>query len=89
MVPLTNWVQKLYKDTKVRYTCKEIMKHKYTNDRIYCKVKDYCHYTGKYKGTVQRTYNLKYGIPEEIVVPVVFHNRTNYNYHFVIKELAK
>ena len=31
--------------------------------------------------------NLKYSIPKEI--PVVFHNGSNYDSHFIIKELAK
>ena len=31
--------------------------------------------------------NLKYSIPKEI--PVVFHNGSNYDYHFIIKVLTK
>ena len=31
--------------------------------------------------------NLKCGIPKRI--PVVFHNRLNYDYHFIIKGLVK
>ena len=31
--------------------------------------------------------NLKYNIPKEI--PVVFYNGSNYDYHFIIKELAE
>ena len=31
--------------------------------------------------------NLRYKIPKEI--PVVFHNGSSYDYHFIIKELAK
>ena len=31
--------------------------------------------------------NLRYKIPKEI--PVVFHNGSTYDYHFLIKELAK
>ena len=30
---------------------------------------------------------LKYSVPKEI--PIVFHDGYNYDYHFVIKELAK
>ena len=30
--------------------------------------------------------NLKFNMPNEI--PIVFHNSSNYDYHFVIKELA-
>ena len=31
--------------------------------------------------------NLRYKVPKEI--PVVFHNGSNYDYHFIIKELVK
>ena len=34
-------------------------KHKYTNDKNYCKVKDHCHYAGKYKDAVHSKCNLK------------------------------
>ena len=36
------------------------------------KVRDHCHYTGKYRGAAHSTCNLSYKIPKEI--PVVFHN---------------
>ena len=51
------------------------------------KVRDHCHYTGKYRGAAHNTCNLRYKIPKEI--PVVFHNGSTYNYHFIIKELVK
>ena len=42
------------------------------------KVKDHCHYTGKYRGAAHSVCNLIYNIPKEI--PVIFHNRSNYPY---------
>ena len=51
------------------------------------KVRDYCHYTGKYRGAAHNICNLRYKIPKEI--PVVFHNGSTYDYHFIIKELVK
>ena len=53
----------------------------------YIKVKYYCHYTGKYRGAAHKTCNLHYNTPSEI--PAVFHNGTNYDYHFIIKGLAE
>ena len=32
-------------------------------------------------------YNIKYSVPKKI--PVVFHNGSNYDYHFIIKELPE
>ena len=51
-------------------------------DKKYRKVKDHCHYTKEYS-----ICNLKYSVPKKI--PIVFHNGSNYDYHFIIKELAK
>ena len=50
-------------------------------------VRDHCHYTGKFRGTAHRICNLRYKTPKEILV--VFHNGSAYDYHFIIKQLAK
>ena len=42
---------------------------------------------GKYRGAAHNICNLRYKIPKEI--PVVFHNGSTYDYHFIIKELVK
>ena len=51
------------------------------------KVRDHCHYTGKYKGAAHSICNLRYTVPKKI--PVVFHNGSTYDYHFIIKQLAR
>ena len=51
------------------------------------KVRDHCHYTGKYRGAAHDICNLRYKIPKEI--PVLFHNGSTYDYHFIIKDLAE
>ena len=51
------------------------------------KVRDHCHYTGKYRRAAHSIWNLRYKISKEI--PVVFHNGSTYDYHFIIKQLAK
>ena len=53
----------------------------------YCKFKDFCHYTGRYRAAAHSVCNWKYSIPKE--VPVVFHNRSSYDYHFIIYKLPK
>ena len=40
------------------------------------KVRDHCHYTGKYRGAAHNNCNLSYKTPKEI--PVVFHNGSTY-----------
>ena len=51
------------------------------------KVRDHCHYTGKYRGAAHSSCNLRYRIPDYI--PVVFHNLAGYDAHLFIKQLAK
>ena len=52
----------------------------------YEKVRDNCHYAGKYRDAAHSICNLKFNVPHEI--PVVFHNGSNCDYRFIIKELA-
>ena len=49
------------------------------------KVKDYCYYTGTYGGAAHKECSNKYN--EESDIPIVFHNASNYDYHFIIREL--
>ena len=52
----------------------------------YLKVRDHCHYTGKYRGAAHSICNLKFNVPNGI--SVVFPGGLNFDYHFMIKELA-
>ena len=51
------------------------------------KYRNHCHYTGKYIGAAHNVCNLRYKVPKEI--PIVFHNGSIYDYHFIINELVK
>ena len=55
--------------------------------KLYQKVRDHCHYIEKFRGAAHSICNLKYEVPKEI--PVVFHNGSTYDYHFVIKQLPE
>ena len=50
------------------------------------KVKDHCHYTGKFRGAAHRKCNLNYKVPKNI--PIIIHN-ASYDTHFIINQLAK
>ena len=54
------------------------------NNKKYHKVRDHCHYTGKYRGGAHDICKLRYKIPKE--TPVVFHNGSTYYYHFKIQK---
>ena len=60
---------------------------KHAKDQNYCNVRDHCYYTGEYRDAAHRICNLKYNVPKE--VPIVFHNGSHYNCHFIIKELIR
>ena len=51
----------------------------------YRKVRDNCHYTGKFRGATHNNCNLRHKIPKEI--PIVFHNEFTYHYHFIIEQI--
>ena len=73
-----------YNDQQICYICKKEFDK---SDKKHHKVKDHCHYTGKYRGAAHNICNLRHKVPNEI--PVVFHNGSTYVYHFIIKELVK
>ena len=51
------------------------------------KVRDHCHYTGKYRGATHSICNLKYSSPEKFAL--TFHNGLNYDYDFMKRKLAE
>ena len=83
---LTKEQQKSYENAKICYICKEKFESKYLKDKKHCKVRDHCNYTGEYRDAVDSICNLKYTVAKKI--PIVFHNGSNYDYHFIIKVLA-
>ena len=84
MIPLTKKEEKIHNNQKVCYICK---KEFHTIDKKHHKVRDHRHYSGKYRGAAHNNCNLRYKMPKEI--PIVFHNGSTYDYHFIIKELVK
>ena len=78
--------QQSYENAKIWYICKEKFENKYLKDKKFRKVRHHCYYTGEYRGAAHIICNLKYGVPKKI--PTVFQNGSNYDYQFIIKELA-
>ena len=81
---LTKEQQESYENAKICYICKEIFENKYLKDKKYGKVRDHSHYSGENRGGAHSICNLVY-----LKNPIVFHNGSNYDYHFIIKELAE
>lgn len=51
------------------------------------KVRDHDHQTGKFRNAAHQNCNLNY--KEDFVIPVVFHNLTGYDGHFLIRSLSR
>ena len=84
MILLTTEEKIYHNKQKICYICKKEFNN---NDKKNHKVRDHCHYTGKYRGAAHNICNLRYKVLKEI--PIVFHNGSIYDYHFIIKELVK
>ena len=50
------------------------------------KVRDHCHFTGRYRGAAHNSCNLRYRKPN--FTPVVFHNLSGYDSHLFVKILG-
>ena len=84
---LTKEQLELYENAKICYICREKVENKYVKDKKYCKVNNHCHYAWENRGAAHRICNLKYSRSRTITIP--FQNRSNYDYHFIIKTFAE
>ena len=92
IIPLIHEENESYLKQEVSHICKKefIFDTDSCGESMYIKhrrVRDHCHFTGKYRGAAHNICNLRYKTAKEI--PTVFHNDSTYDYPFVIKELAK
>ena len=68
MIPLTYNEIKSYDKQKTCHTCKEGFcydENKKSEYNFYCKVRDNCHYTGKFRGAAHNICNLRYKVPKK------------------------
>ena len=84
---LTKEQQESYENAKMCYICQEQFQNKNLKDKKYPQVIYHCYNTWEYCGTGHSICNLKRSVPKKL--PVAFHNEFNYDYHFIIKELAE
>ena len=74
-------VERFNKETRC-WICNE----KFTGDVKNCKVRDHCHFTGRYRGAAHKICNFFYRKPN--FTPVVFHNLSGYTSHLFLKNLG-
>ena len=77
-VRLTKAEQKSFNEAETCLICKE--------ELLADKIRDHCHFTGKYRGAAHNSCNLQCRKP--MILPVIFHNLQGYDAHLFIKQLA-
>ena len=54
------------------------------------RVRDHCHITRKFRGSAHQECNLKLRIkPENLKIPVIFHNLRGYDSHFIMQQIGE
>ena len=90
MTPLTSEDVALYQSQKQCYICGKAFcydKKQEKRFKLYKKVRDHCHFTGKFRGAAHCICNLRYNVPQEMSVKI--YDGSKYDYHLIIKELAE
>ena len=72
VIPLTDEENKSYEKQNVCYICKKEYNTDDDGNKKYLKVRDHCHYSGKFRGAAHIIHNFRHKTPKEI--PIVFHN---------------
>ena len=70
------------------YICGEEFEDGRQSDRFPKKIREHNHLSGKYRGAACQSCNIKEGKITKLI-PVFFHNGSNYDFHFLIEELMK
>ena len=88
MTPLTAEEKKSYEEQDACHICEgnfcaDEDDEDYKNKK---KIRDHCHYTGKFRGAAHSNCNLNYKVPKNILI--VIHN-ASYDPHFIINQLAE
>ena len=68
IIPLTDKEIKFYERQKVCHICKKWFcydKDKDSEFKLFRKVKDHCHFTGKFRGAAHNICNLRYKVPKK------------------------
>ena len=66
MIPLTDKKNKIYEEQEKCHICQKEFcydKNEKMKFKLYKKVRDHCHYTGKFRGAAHSICNLNYKVP--------------------------
>ena len=81
MIPLSSEEWKTFHESKVCWLCQGKF-----GEKNLSKVRDHCHFTGKFRGAAHQICNLKFQRPK--FTPVFFHNLQNYDAHLFVRSLG-
>ena len=81
VLPLTKKEQSEFENAKICWICQKGFEEK---DK---KVRDHCHFTGKFRGAAHNKCNLQFKKPT--FTPVIFHNLSGYDAHLFVKNLGR
>ena len=81
MIPLSSEEWKKFRESEVCWLCRGKF-----GEKTFSKVRDHCHFTGKFRGAAHQSCNLKFQRPK--FTPVFFHNLQNYDAHLFVRALG-
>ena len=81
MIPLSSEEWKKFRESEVCWLCRGKF-----GEKGFSKVRDHCHFTGKFRGAAHQSCNLKFQRPK--FTPVFFHNLQNYDAHLFVRALG-
>ena len=81
MFPLTDEKWKTFREARVCWLCR-----KEFGDGNLRKVRDHCHFSGRFRGAAHSLCNFKFQRPK--FTPVFFHNLQNYDAHLFVRALG-
>lgn len=81
MLELNSEEKLMYENSLICHICEQEF-----IDSESIKVRNHCHFTGKFRGAAHMSCNLNYKVVD--FVPLVCHNLSGYDSHFIIKELG-
>ena len=81
MFPLTDEEWKTFREARVCWLCR-----KEFGDGNLRKVRDHCHFSGRFRGAAHSLCNFKFQRPK--FTPVFFHNLQNYDAHLFVRALG-
>ena len=84
---LTEEELKLHKDSTICSISRKTFTQQLAKDKHYCEVRDHCYFTGKYRDAAHSICNLRFNVPNEILI--AFLDDSNYDYHFTVTNKFK